>query len=89
MGDGATIAINKKLDTAGDNWQVQVGYSQALQPDVMISPWRSPPGNAWETTDIWVDSPVNGYGTYRYGTWASNFGDTVPRGNGDDRPSAR
>ena len=33
---------------------------------------------------MWVDSPVNGYGTYRYGTWSDLIGGTVPQGNGDD-----
>ncbi len=86
-GDGVTINIVQCDPSAdpGDYYMVYITYGDAaFKPDVMISPWRSQPGNTWETTDIWVDSPVNGYGTYRYGTWASTFGDTVPRGNGDD-----
>jgi hypothetical protein len=83
--NGVTIQIDKKgLETAPDDWRINVRYDTTPQPDAMISPWRSPPGNAYETTDIWVDSPVNGYGAYRYGTWPSLYGDTVPRGNGDD-----
>jgi hypothetical protein len=54
------------------------------KPEVIINPWTSPPGNTWETTDIWIDSPVNGYGTFRYGTWSDLAGGTVPAGNGDD-----
>jgi len=50
----------------------------------MINPWLAPPGNTWETTDIWVDSPVNGFGVYRYGMWDDGFGQMVPIGNGDD-----
>ena len=81
--DGILIAISKKVDD--DNYCVSIRYNkQANQPDVMLYPWTSPPGDTWETTDIWVDSPVNGYGTFRYGSWASLAGDTVPRGNGDD-----
>jgi len=48
------------------------------KPEVIINPWTSPPGNTWETTDIWIDSPVNGYGTFRYGTWSDLAGGTVP-----------
>lgn len=82
-GDGIFIEITKKLDD--DNYCITVRYTDnANQPDVMIAPWRAAPGNTWETTDIWVDSPVNGYGTFRYGTWDDLRGGTVPRGNGDD-----
>jgi len=84
VGDGVVITIVKPATFGADDWEVRISYDSKPQPDVMISPWRSPPGNAWESTDIWVDSPVNGYGSYRYGSWASNFGDIVPRGNGDD-----
>ncbi len=49
-----------------------------------IASWLQPPGNTYETTDIWVDSPVNGFGTFRYGTWSDLMGGTVPTGNGDD-----
>ncbi len=73
----------RKLDD--DNYCVRIRFNKgANQPDVMIAPWRSAPGNTWETTDIWVDSPVNGYGVYRYGMWSDLRGGTVPRGNGDD-----
>lgn len=81
-GDGITVGI-RKIDN--DNYSVTARCNdQALQPDIMLNPWTSPPGNTWETTDIWVDSPVNGYGTYRYGTWSDLAGGTVPVGNGDD-----
>jgi hypothetical protein len=80
-GDGVVIDF-KNIDA--DNWQIRVRYRDAAQPDVAVSPWRSPPTNTWESTDIWVDSPVNGYGTYRYGSITSLSGDSVPRGNGDD-----
>lgn len=82
-GDGIYISM-KKLDN--DDYQVSVHYdaNYANQPDVMINPWHSPPGNTTETTDIWIDSPVNGYGTYRYGYWDDGTGYQVPQGNGDD-----
>ncbi len=81
--DGILVVITQQPDA--DNYCLTIRYNKdANQPDVMISPWTSPPGNTWETTDIWVDSPVNGYGSFRYGTWASLAGDIVPRGNGDD-----
>jgi len=81
--DGIFIVINKKVDD--DNYCITVRFSDgANQPDVMLYPWTSPPGNTWETTDIWVDSPVNGFGTYRYGSWNDLSSNPVPRGNGDD-----
>ena len=81
--DGVFIDISKKVDD--DNYFIRVAFNkQASRPDVMLNPWTSPPGNTWETTDIWVDSPVNGYGTYRYGMWSDGSGGTVPVGNGDD-----
>jgi hypothetical protein len=83
--DGIVILVNKKVDTDGDHYCVTVRYNkQANQPDMGMYPWTSPPGNTWETTDIWVDSPVNGYGTFRYGSWNDLSGNAVPRGNGDN-----
>jgi hypothetical protein len=82
-GEGVRIEITKREDE--DNYFVGVSYSpQAFVPDVMLYPWRSPPGNTWESTDIWIDSPLNGYGTYRYGHWNDIDGQLVPKGNGDD-----
>ena len=81
--DGITIAVTKKFDA--DDFNVAVRYSdQNNKADVGINPWISPPGNTYETTDIWVDSPVNGFGTFRYGSWSDLMGGTVPTGNGDD-----
>jgi hypothetical protein len=78
-----TIEVTRKVDD--DNYLVRVIYNDVgAQPDVMINPWLSPPGNTWETTDIWVDSPVNGFGVFRYGTWDDGRGQMVPVGNGDD-----
>lgn len=81
--DGVFVEIMKK--DGDDDYYIRVAYEdQAYQPDVMLNPWTSPPGNTWETTDIWIDSPVNGYDTYRYGSWDDGSGNMVPRGNGDD-----
>lgn len=78
-----TIEVTRKVDD--DNYLVRVIYNDVgQQPDVMINPWLSPPGNTWETTDIWVDSPVNGFGTFRYGMHDDGTGQMVPVGNGDD-----
>jgi hypothetical protein len=77
------ISIDKKADS--DDYIVTVRYSDnANKPDVGINSWLQPPGNTYETTDIWVDSPVNGYGTFKYPTWSDGLGGTVPSGNGDD-----
>jgi hypothetical protein len=77
------IEVRKKVDA--DDYLIRVIYNDVPHfPDVMINPWLSPPGNTWETTDIWVDSPVNGFGSYRYGMESDGVGGTVPAGNGDD-----
>ena len=82
-GDGMFISVNKQDDA--DNYCVTVRYMQGSnQPDMAMYPWRQTPGNTYETTDIWNDSPVNGYDTYRYGMWNDLDGNSVPRGNGDD-----
>lgn len=81
--DGILIVVTQQFDE--DNYCITVRYDKrANQPDVALHPWTSPPGDTWETTDIWVDSPVNGYDTYRYGSWNDLWGNPVPRGNGDD-----
>jgi hypothetical protein len=82
-GDGIQINIEQMIDP--DNYLILVTYdlNAANKPDVMLYPWTSPPGNTWETTDIWIDSPANGYSTYRYGLWNDLDGNLVPVGNGD------
>ncbi len=82
--DGIVVHVEAKIDD--DNYLILVTYDQdsAIQPDVMLYPWTSPPGDTWETTDIWIDSPANGYNTYRYGTWNDLSGNLVPVGNGDE-----
>ena len=81
--DGIFITVRAKPDD--DHYVVDVAYEKkAGQPDVGINSWLQPPGNTYESTDIWIDSPVNSYGTYRYGMWSDLLGGTVPIGNGDD-----
>jgi hypothetical protein len=82
------IVINVAANPDPDHYTVRVSYpvgvAPASQPDVGLNSWLEPPGNTYETTDIWIDSPVNGYGTYRYGLWSDLMGGLVPKGNGDD-----
>ncbi len=81
--DGIFITVRAKPDD--DHYLVDVAYSdKAGQPDVGLNSWLQPPGNTYETTDIWIDSPINGFGTFRYPMWSDLMGGTVPSGNGDD-----
>jgi hypothetical protein len=81
--DGMYIGVVKEFDA--DDYDVAIRYGDfAHRPDIGMQSWLEPPGNTYETTDIWVDSPVNGYGTYRWGTWPDLLGGVVPKGNGDD-----
>jgi len=81
--DGISITVRANPDP--DHYTVDVFYAdRAGQPDVGLNSWLEPPGNTYETTDIWIDSPVNGYGTYRYPLWSDLMGGIVPSGNGDD-----
>ncbi len=95
--DGISISVRQKIvinstvlvpldDGFGpDTYTIDVRYGDnSNRPDVGVNSWLQPPSNSYETTDIWVDSPVNNYGTYRYGTWSDLLGGTVPRGSGDD-----
>lgn len=81
--DGINITVRAKPDD--DHYLVDVAYAdKSGQPDIGINSWLQPPGNTYETTDIWIDSPINGYDTYRYPMWSDLMGGTVPSGNGDD-----
>jgi hypothetical protein len=90
--DGISIVVLKQLDP--DHYQVAIRYDDAsgAAPDVGLESWLQPPGNTYETTDIWVDSPLNGYASppdsdalhYRYGVHADLRGGVVPIGNGDN-----
>lgn len=89
--DGLTINVDKKISsTVGGfaGYQVTVTFGQGLHPDVMIRPWLSQPHETYETTDIWIDSSCNGYGTFQYGTLIPD-GDSAPVGDGNgDNPCA-
>jgi len=63
--------------------RISFDNTNSLQPDMAMRPWREAPGETWESTDIWFDSPLNGYGTYRYGYWNDINNVQVPRYNGD------
>jgi hypothetical protein len=81
--DGIFITVRANPDS--DHYVVDVSYAdKSGQPDVGMNSWLQPPGNTYETTDIWIDSPVNGFGVFRYPLWSDLMGGTVPSGNGDD-----
>lgn len=78
--DNLSVAIGD-YDPTTHTYPVTVTRGPNLRhPDVALNQWYSPPSNSAETTDIWVDSSCNGYGTYRYGQRA----DGTAIGNGDD-----
>lgn len=72
---GITVSVERET---GNSYHVRVQYllPSGASPDPMITPWGAPP---WETTDIWLDSEMNGWGTYKYTDASGN-----PTGNGDD-----
>lgn len=88
-GDTFSAPENVFIDidaTADANiFRINVTCRTLGQPDVFVTPWLTPPLNAYETSDIWIDSSCNGYGTYQYGTYTPT-GDATPvgRGNGDN-----
>jgi M6 family metalloprotease-like protein len=67
-----TITI---VETVADGYKIRVN-NDAGSPDLMITPWGAPP---YETPDIWVDSPVNGWDFYRHRDSLGN-----PVNNGDE-----
>ena len=82
--DGVYITIVNQPDPSQWAYPIRVSRDATPRPDVMIRPWLSPPLNTWETSDIWVDSTCNGYGTLMYGAYTPS-GDSTPVGysNGD------
>jgi len=60
LGRGVTIEVIQQLATG---YRVRIGRTTpgTLRPDASITPWTA---NGWETPDIWIDSPVNGWGTF-------------------------
>lgn len=87
IGDNVYLTVQSNAQSGisdGEIYCVRVTFGPAVnEPDVAIRPWREAPGNTYETTDIWVDSPFNGYDVYRNGMWNDLSGVPVPRGNGD------
>lgn len=63
------------VEAIADGFKIRVN-NDAGAPDLMITPWGAPP---YETPDIWVDSPVNGWDFYRHRDSQGN-----PIGNGDE-----
>jgi hypothetical protein len=88
VGDGVFVTIVNQPDPLTWAYTVSVRRDAVPRPDVMIRPWLTPPLNTWETSDIWVDSSCNGYGSFMYGT-STPSGDTTPLGYGNgDSPCA-
>lgn len=87
------ISIRVQPLAGGDGHLINVNYgpgATAPVPDVGMIPWLSPPMNTYETVDIWVDSPANGFerdaphdpNRLRYGRRTDPERTVI--GNGDD-----
>lgn len=77
---------NLKIEVSGTapNLKVRTTWGPDPYADLSITPWFAPP---WESPDIWVDSPVNGWDFYEYNDLSLNPsvpGNPVRNG---DRPS--
>jgi hypothetical protein len=77
----------KAVAEVGDGYAVTVTRGiPPGHPDVFVLPWLTPPMYTWESVDIWIDSPCNGYEDdvgpegLRYGRRA----DGTVIGNGDN-----
>jgi hypothetical protein len=57
---GVAIEVVQALPTG---YRVRITYTTPsnMRPDVSITDWNA---NGWETPDIWIDSPLNGWNTY-------------------------
>lgn len=84
------------LQVTGTAPNLTVNYSWGPDPyaDLSISPWYAPP---WESPDIWIDNPLNGWNTYEHSDASQNpsvpghpirNGDR-PHVNGENRLYAR
>jgi len=73
--DAANSITIEIVEAIADGFKIRVN-NNAGAPDLMITPWNPPP---WETLDIWVDSPVNGWDFYRHRDSQGR-----PIGNGDE-----
>ncbi|MFX1537263.1 MAG: M12 family metallo-peptidase [Promethearchaeota archaeon] len=78
--DSANSITIEVVSKAGyDGYLIRVN-NDAGPTDLMIRPWGSEGSiSNWESPDIWVDSPINGWNFYRY---RDNLGN--PIGVGDD-----
>lgn len=82
-----SITIEVVELVGNDGYRIKIN-NNAGPIDLMINPWGSTGSiRAWETPDIWVDSPMNGWDFTRYrdsgnpsGRWTSG----IPIGIGDD-----
>ena len=72
------IEIKEAVD---ESFIVFVQNMAAGHVDLAISEWGDPAGNTppYESADIWIDSPINGFGKLRY-----HDGNNNPVGNGDE-----
>ncbi len=86
--DGVFITVISQPDPSKWAYLISVRRDAVPRPDVMIRPWLSPPLNTWETTDIWVDSSCNGYGTFMYGAYIPSGDSTVLGYSNGDSPCA-
>ena len=78
-GNGITISMDS---FSFDGYDITVTNAAGGAPDLMINEWGNPPGSPgpYESIDIHIDSPVNGWNWYRHNDGNGNN----PVGNGDD-----
>jgi M6 family metalloprotease-like protein len=61
--DGGRGVVIDVVPNLGTGYRVRVTNTDptTLRPDPRITPWTTA---TWESVDIWIDSPVNGYGVF-------------------------
>ena len=69
--DASYGGLTIEVDATGMTQYLQVTTQWRPNPvsDLSITRWSPPP---WESRDIWIDSPVNGWDTYEYSDVAVN-----------------
>ncbi|MBN1329176.1 MAG: hypothetical protein JXA54_06860 [Candidatus Heimdallarchaeota archaeon] len=69
------------VEKIGNNYKIEVLNYASGFVDLKLADWGSPEGNTppYESQDIWIDSPINGWGKLRYHDEFNN-----PIGNGDE-----
>ncbi|NHJ85558.1 MAG: hypothetical protein FK734_08855, partial [Asgard group archaeon] len=69
------------IEKIGNNYKIEVLNYASGFVDLKLAYWGSPEGNTppYESQDIWIDSPINGWGNLRYHDANNN-----PIGNGDE-----